>query len=79
MDNKCTLDMLPLNESAVVEYIDCNEKLKNRLFDFGIIENSIITPVFNSPFSDPRAYLIKNSVIALRNNDSKKITVSPIK
>lgn len=78
MDNKCSLNKLPVNKSGLVYSIECKENLKNRIYDFGIIENSIITPIFNSPFGDPRAYLIKNAIVALRDTDSENIIVSPI-
>ena len=79
MEGKYTLNKLPLNTDAVVISVECKENLINRIFDFGIIENSVIRPVFRSPFGDPTAYLIKNSVVALRENDSKDIIVTPIK
>ncbi len=79
LEEKCTLDKLPLDIDAVVISVECKENIINRIFDFGIIENSVIRPVFKSPFGNPTAYLIKNSVVALREKDSKNITVSPIK
>jgi ferrous iron transport protein A len=51
--------------------------MKNRIFDFGIMENSPVIPLFTSPFGDPSAYLVKNAVVALRNNDCKDIIVTP--
>ena len=43
----------------------------------GIMENSTVIPLFTSPFGDPSAYLVKNAVVALRNNDCKDIIVTP--
>ena len=78
MKKKCTLNSLPLNKSASVDSINCCENLINRIYDIGILENTVITPLFRSPFGDPTAYLVKNAVIAIRNKDSKNITVTPI-
>ena len=68
MKEKCSLDKLPLGVTGIV---------KNRIFDFGIMENSPVIPLFTSPFGDPSAYLVKNAVVALRNNDCKDIIVTP--
>ncbi len=46
-----------------------------RILDMGIIKGAKITRLFSSPFGDPTAYEIKNTVIALRKTDSDKIFV----
>mgnify|MGYP002444249778 FL=1 len=72
MKEKCSLDKLPLGVTGIVYRVNCNENIKNRIFDFGIV-----IPLFTSPFGDPSAYLVKNAVVALRNNDCKDIIVTP--
>lgn len=79
MKDKYTLNNLPMEQSAVISSIDCKECLINRIYDMGILKGTVITPLYRSPFGDPTAYLVKNAVIALRNKDSKYITVTPIK
>ena len=79
MKDKFTLDNLPLEQSAVIYSIECKDCLINRIYDMGILKNTVIKPLYRSPFGDPTAYLVKNAVIALRNKDSKYITVTPIK
>ena len=79
MENKCTLNKLPINKSAVINSVECNGTIKSRIMDFGFIEDALVTPLFTSPFGDPTAYLIKNAIIALRYKDSKNIIVTPIK
>lgn len=71
----CNLCDLPLNTTAVVIEIDCSENLINRVLDLGIISGVEITPIFKSPFGDPVAYSVKNTIIALRNKDSRFIKV----
>lgn len=78
MENEYTLNNLPLKRSAVVTKLNCKESLINRIYDMGILVDSIITPLYRSPFGDPTAYLVKNVVIALRNKDSEYIKVTPI-
>lgn len=79
MDSKLTLNSLPLNTKAIVNSVECKENLINRIYDFGIVKDCEIIPLYRSPFGDPTAYLIKNAIIALRKEDSKDIFVTPIK
>lgn len=71
----CFLNDLPIGKKAKIININCNYNIKRRLLDLGIIENSNIIPVFRSPFNDPTAYLIRGTIIALRNEDTKNILV----
>lgn len=75
MVETCLLSNLPIGKKAKIISINCNYNIKRRLLDLGIIENSNITPVFRSPFKDPTAYLIRGTIIALRNEDTKNIIV----
>lgn len=74
--NFCSLDTVKLGKTSKIIDINCNQLIKRRLFDLGIIENSNITPVFRSPFKDPTAYLIRGTIIALRSEDTQKIIVT---
>lgn len=78
MQRKCSLNDLPLKKSAVINTVECSENLKNRIYDLGILTNSVITPIYKSPFGDPTAFLIKNAVVALRQKDCVNITVTPL-
>ena len=62
MDDKCSLSRIALHNSAKI----CE------------IEDAVITPIFESTFGDPTAYLIKNAVIALRRKDCENIIVYPL-
>ena len=73
-----TLDKVPLDTVAIIQHIDSDEAIRNRIFDMGITENEMIIPLFRSPFKDPVAYFIKNTVIALRNEESQNIFVKII-
>ena len=70
-----TLYDLNIGETALVIDINTDICLKQRLRDIGLIKNSEIKVLHCSPSGDPRAYLIKGSVIALRNCDAQKIKV----
>lgn len=79
MDSKLTLNKLPLKMNSRVISVECKENLIKRIYDFGIVKDCEITPLYRSPFGDPTAYLVKNAIIALRAEDSKNIIVTPIK
>ena len=63
--------------SSLVKVIDIEAEgeLRRRFFDLGIIEGTKIEVLYRSPFSDPTAYLIRGTVIAIREEDSEKISV----
>ena len=58
-----------------IKSINTNEITKRRLYDIGIINNSKIKLLYKSPSNKIRAYLIKDSIIAIRDKDSQNIEV----
>lgn len=70
-----TLNMLPLNKKAHIENLNCTGDIRRRLLDLGFVKNTLITPVFVSPISDPVAYEIRGSIIALRKEETTNIQV----
>ena len=70
-----TLNNTLINESVKILEINCNHVLKQRLYDLGLVPNTIITPVFVSPFGDPIAYEFRGNIIAIRNLDAKSIII----
>lgn len=73
---KITLDKLPVNETGKILNLNINNGLKRRLLDLGLISGTQVKKLYKSPFNDPCAYLIKGSVIALRNKDTKNIHIA---
>lgn len=67
---------LKIGECAVIDDINTDYSLKQRLQDIGLIKGSMVKVLHSSPCGNPRAYLIKGCVIALRNCDAKKILVT---
>lgn len=51
---------------------------RQRMLDLGIVPNTIIHVLRQSPFGDPTAYLIRDTCIALREEEAKNIIVSHI-
>lgn len=71
-----TLDKLPTGKVGEIISINTNQALKKRLLDLGLVSGTKIKKLYKSPLNDPCAYLIRGSVIALRNKDTKKILVN---
>lgn len=67
------LYQLPLNTVGCINYLNCNGNVRRRLLDLGLVRGTKITPVFKSPSGDPIAYEIRNTLIALRKEDSTLI------
>lgn len=61
-----------------VKKINAEGELRRRLLDLGIIEGTIIKPLFDSPLGNPRAYLIRGTIIAIRESEAKLISVELI-
>ena len=73
-----TLNEISLDSDVKINEIRIKSDIKHRLMDLGIIKNSIIRPVFKSPSGDPVAYLVKGTVIALRQQTTSKIYVEEV-
>jgi len=73
-----TLDILPLGHSCRVSDLSAQGHLRQRFFDLGIIRDTEIKALFESPAGDPRAYSVRGATIALRNFDAHKIIVKTI-
>ena len=54
-----TLNNANLNETVIIDSLNCSGKLHRRFLDLGIIPGTQITPVFSSIFNDPIAYEVK--------------------
>lgn len=70
-----SLNNLKLNEKGLVKSISCDDRIARRLYDLGLLEDTIICPIFASPFGDPRAYEFRGNIIAIRNNEANHITI----
>ena len=71
-----TLYDLKIGESAEIKQINCNSNIKRRMMDLGIIDGTMITPILKSPAGNPRAYEVRGSIIAIRNEDAKNIFIT---
>ena len=74
-----TLEKLNINKIAKIEDINCASNIKRRMMDLGIVKGTKIKAILKSPSGNPKAYEVRGSVIAIRNEDAKMIKIkSPI-
>lgn len=78
MRNSIPLSDLEINKKAKVINLRCNGNEKRRFLDLGIVKDTVLTPIFKSPFGTPTAYEIRKTVIAIREENAKKIEVVEI-
>jgi len=75
MAKLCGLDAINIGDCAKVMRLENSGSIRRRLQDIGVVEGTEIECVLKAPSGDPVAYLIKGAIIAIRNDDSKKIIV----
>lgn len=75
MNQIWSLNELELGSYGTVVKVNGEEKIKRRFLDLGIIPDTKIKVLYESPFKDPRAYFIRGAVIALRKEDANLIKV----
>ena len=73
--NIITLSDLPLNELGKIVRVNCDESIKRRLLDLGLVKGTDIVPVLVSPSKDPRAFCVRGSIIAIREEEARNIEV----
>lgn len=71
----CELNKLKIGQKAILQKIEDDLEIKKRLLDIGFTKGSQIECVRKASFHGPVAYKIKNTIIALRDIDTRKIHV----
>ena len=72
------MSLLKPGEKARVVYIITGDHEKQRLYNLGIVEGTVIESLYRSPAGNPAAYLIRGTVFALRNETAEKIKINKI-
>lgn len=57
----------------------CRGAERRRFLDLGIVRGTVVVPEFRSPGGEPTAYLIKETLVALRQKQARQILVTPVK
>lgn len=72
-----SLNTLKVGEKGKVIEIK-NTEVKRRFLEIGLVKGTCVECILESPFHNPRAYLIKGASIAIRTEDAKNIMVEVI-
>ena len=67
------------NESYYIRKLHTKGILRCRMRELGIIEGTQIKSLFCAPFGDPVAYLVRGTVLAIRNCEAAEIEIEPVK
>lgn len=70
-----SLDKCEIGEKVFVEKIDSFSDIKRRFLDIGLSNNTEVVPLYKSICGGIRAYLIRNTLIGIRDKDAKSIIV----
>lgn len=70
----CLNDVAP-GQHATVKMLRSTGSMRRRLLDIGLIENTEVECVGRSPSGDPKAFLIRGAVIAIRSEDCRDIMI----
>ena len=70
-----TLNNLKIGESAVVESLHAVGTMRRRLLDIGLTPQAVVTCVGRAPCGDPIAFEICGTVMALRVDDCRHVSV----
>ncbi len=62
-------------ESVKIRHITVGGSMRRRFLDLGLIEDTAVKCIGKSPCKDPKAYLIRGAVIAIRARDAENILV----
>ncbi len=69
------LPALSPGEEGIIRQINGPEGLRRRLTDLGFTPDAAVECLFRSAWSDPTAYRIRDTVIALRQEDAVHVIV----
>ncbi len=75
VNNLCDL---PVGGKGTVQYISDHLSIRTRLMELGLIEGTEVACIGTSPLGDPRAYMIRGAVIALRSEETKNIKMRSV-
>lgn len=70
----CLSDIKPGQRAHIKELTSCGS-IRRRLLDIGLVEDTEVECLGQSPLGDPCAYLIRGAVIAIRSEDCRGILI----
>lgn len=71
-------DLKPGERGRVVA-LENGTAMKRRLQELGMVRDTVVECVGRSPLGDPSAYLLRKTVIALRQEDASDIQIREVR
>jgi ferrous iron transport protein A len=71
-----TLDQIPCGTTIRVLSLQSEGVIRRRMFDLGITPGTLIRVEARSPLGDPTSYLVRDTIIALRREQARQISVT---
>ena len=71
---RCLSD-LSVTECGVILSLPRDMRIRNKLMNIGLTVGCSVECIGESPLGDPRAYLVREGVIALRHEDACEIII----
>ncbi len=69
------LSSLPCGEWGRVAFLLTEGSMRRRFLDVGLVPGTEVACLGASPLGDPRAYLIRGKVIAIRSSDAASVVL----
>lgn len=69
------LNSIDIGEYAEIAALLTKGSMRQRLLDIGLTPDTVVECVGKSPAGDPRAFLIRGAVIAIRKEDCDEILI----
>jgi len=69
---------LQSGEECLIDRILLTGSMRRRLLDLGLTPETKVCCVGQSPLGDPKAFLIRGAVIAIRQEDCQKILIKDV-
>lgn len=69
---------LSLGSVCQIVSVELNGLIRRRILDLGIVPGTIVQCIRRGPSGDPTAYLVRDTLIALRGDDATQIFVTAI-
>lgn len=69
------LHRLPIGCTGRIKELRSKDRARRRMLDLGLISDTVVEALCQSPSGDPIAYQIRGAVFALRSEEAAKIMV----
>lgn len=74
-EEKRLLSQLECGECACIRCVSASSAMRRRLLDLGLIPGTEIVCLGKSPLGDPRTYLVRGRMIAIRARDARSVVI----